>query len=419
MNHKMPNNLILPDGWTWARLGDLTREFLNGGTPSTKKSEYWDGAIHWTTSAPIAKDALFLNRGERFITQEGLANSSTHLIPKGNLLIGTRVGVGKAVVNTIDVAISQDLTGAVLDLSKVDAEFIALQYKSNDVQSFINRRKRGVTIQGITRSDLESLEFPLPPLPEQRAIAHTLRTVQNARAARQRELVLERERKAALMEHLFTHGTRGEPRKQTEIGEIPESWEIVKLDEVLESRLGKMLSGVSRRGISPRYYLRNANVQWGQVDLNDLAQMDFDEGERETFRLNVGDIIVCEGGEIGRTAIWRGEIHECYFQKAIHRLRPRDGRIHNEFFMYHMMNAFLLHDTYGLPATATTIAHLPGVKLKALRIPLPAIQEQHEISKILRASELKISALEREAALLDELFRALLEELMTGRVRAV
>ena len=76
-------------------------------------------------------------------------------------------------------------------------------------------------------------QIPLPPLPEQRAIAHVLQTIQEAKSTRQRELALERERKAALMDYLFSYGTKDEPRKQTEIGEIPESWEVVRLGEVL------------------------------------------------------------------------------------------------------------------------------------------------------------------------------------------
>ena len=73
-----------------------------------------------------------------------------------------------------------------------------------------------------------------PPLPEQRAIAHVLQTIQEAKSTRQRELALERERKAALMDYLFSHGTKGEPRKQTEIGEIPESWKLGTIGEICE-----------------------------------------------------------------------------------------------------------------------------------------------------------------------------------------
>ena len=92
---------------------------------------------------------------------------------------------------------------------------------------------RGVSQSNINATKLAGFLVPIPPLPEQRAIAHTLRTIQKAKEARQRELELERERKAALMQYLFTNGTRNEPRKQTEIAEIPQSWQVIKLEKFI------------------------------------------------------------------------------------------------------------------------------------------------------------------------------------------
>ena len=113
---------------------DKIGRFVGGGTPSTKMSEYWNGKIHWTTSKRLG-DALYLKIGERTITEKGLNASSTTLVPKGNVLIGTRVGVGKAVVNKVDTAISQDLTGVIVDQSKYLPEFVALQIRSPSVMS--------------------------------------------------------------------------------------------------------------------------------------------------------------------------------------------------------------------------------------------------------------------------------------------
>jgi len=190
-----------------------------------------------------------------------------------------------------------------------------------------------------------------------------------------------------------------------------------RFDDLFESRLGKMLSQASKTGKSPRPYVRNANVQWGRLDLTELYDMDFDESERDKFRLQHGDVLICEGGEVGRTAIWRGEIEECYYQKAIHRARPRDGRMSPEFLMYHMMNAFLLRRSYGIVGTETTIAHLPGVKLKALPMPMPPRKEQDEIVQRLSMADVKETAEECKKETLDVLFNSLLHNLMTGKVR--
>jgi type I restriction enzyme S subunit len=284
----------------------------------------------------------------------------------------------------------------------------------------VEQLQKGATYPAINDSDLFAESIILPPLPEQRAIAKALKAVQDAIAARRRELELERERKAALMQHLFTKGTRNEPTKQTEIGEMPDSWKISRLEIEFESQLGKMLSQKAKIGSNPKPYVRNANVQWGKVDCSGLYEMDFNEREMKKFRLKVGDILVCEGATgIGRTAIWKDDLIECYFQKAIHRLRPRSNEMNSNFFVYWMERAFRFSNVYGVAGTQTTIAHLPQEKLNAMKLPKPDLQEQKIISSTLLSCDKKIDALEKELNLLEELFKAMLEELMTGRLSAV
>jgi type I restriction enzyme S subunit len=83
-------------------------------------------------------------------------------------------------------------------------------------------------------------------------------------------------------------------------------------------------------------YLRNVDVQWDSVNTDGLPEMDFAPWERERYSLRPGDLLVCEGGEVGRTAIWRGELEECFYQKAIHRVRPRSGNESPRSFYYLM-----------------------------------------------------------------------------------
>ena len=133
----------LPEGWIETTVGEVALGYLSGGTPKSSVSDYWDGAVPWTTSAAIAEDDLYLTEPKRYISDDGLSNSSAKVIPRGNLLVGTRVGVGKAVVNLIDIAISQDLTGVLLDTEKVNGEFLAYQFKTGRIRSFFDGRKRG------------------------------------------------------------------------------------------------------------------------------------------------------------------------------------------------------------------------------------------------------------------------------------
>jgi type I restriction enzyme S subunit len=145
---------LIPESWEVKQLNDVANDFIGGGTPSTSKSDYWDGDIHWTTSKRLGA-SLYLDQGEKLITQKGLEESATHLIPKNNLLVGTRVGVGKVAILNVDMAISQDLTGVFIDINKFDAEFLAYELLSDRVQEVFAKQQRGTTIKGITREDLK------------------------------------------------------------------------------------------------------------------------------------------------------------------------------------------------------------------------------------------------------------------------
>ncbi len=264
---------------------------------------------------------------------------------------------------------------------------------------------------------LKEKELPLPPLPEQKKIAHILSTVQRAIEAQERIIATTTELKKALMQKLFTEGLRGEPQKETEIGLVPESWTLIPIGELFETQLGKMLSPKAKVGTSPKPYLRNKNVQWGCIGTDDLLSMDFNEREAGKFRLAKGDLLVCEGGEVGRAAIWNGGLEECYYQKALHRLRPKNSQISNEFMAYWMMFSFLLKNIYGVTGTRTTIAHLPEIKLKPLLVPVPSAEEQQAMIDALTIFDQKIENHLRKLKTTQDLFRTLLHELMTAKIR--
>ena len=171
-------------------------------------------------------------------------------------------------------------------------------------------------------------------------------------------------------------------------------WAIYPLSQIASSRLGKMLDKKKQTGLYQRKYLANANVQWFSFELKDLTQMDFSEADQIEFALVTGDLLVCEGGEIGRCAVWREEISDCYFQKAIHRVRCNTDVILPEYlahsFYYHSQkNGFA-----DVVSSKATIAHLPGDKLKAMRIITPPIELQRKfVSFVKQTDKSKLVAL--------------------------
>jgi len=174
-----------------------------------------------------------------------------------------------------------------------------------------------------------------------------------------------------------------EELNMTEIGLLPREWGLGTLGDIFYVQQGKALSPKSRQGISPRPFLRTANVLWGHLNLSTVDKMDFSEEEAARLALKPGDLLVCEGGDIGRTAMWHGELPACYYQNHIHRLRPKTDNASPEYYMYWMQAALLLLDLYLGQANRTTIPNLSGARLKSFVVPVPPVVEQKKIAAVL------------------------------------
>ena len=161
--------------------------------------------------------------------------------------------------------------------------------------------------------------------------------------------------------------------KQTEVGVIPEDWEVTTVGNEFSIQLGKMLDSEKNVGVS-KPYLGNRAVQWGRIDLSDLGVIKMTPSDLQRFRLRQGDLLVCEGGEIGRAAIWNEPIEECYYQKALHRLRPIRG--YNVQLMLNVLQRLASTGFLTNFVTQTSIAHLPKDKFEKVPIPVPPHQSR-------------------------------------------
>ena len=179
----------------------------------------------------------------------------------------------------------------------------------------------------------------------------------------------------------------------------PNKWNAKPLGEVCATRLGKMLDAKKQTGKCSYPYLANTNVQWFHFDLSDLRHMDFSDDDRIEFELKNGDVLVTEGGEIGRCAIWREELPNCYFQKAVHRVRCDLKVLLPEYFVW----CFKMKAELGLfksYVSQSTIAHLTGKKIKQVPIPLPPLELQQEFADFAASADKSKFAVQKA---LDEL----------------
>lgn len=185
------------------------------------------------------------------------------------------------------------------------------------------------------------------------------------------------------------------------------SWQTRPLREIADFVLGKMLDQAKNRGeLLP--YLANVNVRWGDFDLSDLREMRFEPHEVERYGLKPGDIVMCEGGEPGRCALWKGQREGMMIQKALHRIRPRAGL--DSTFLYYAFLNIGKQNGFAPFFTGATIKHLPREQLARVLIRFPEWSEQRAIAVVLSAYDDLIATNQRRIALLEDAARRLYRE---------
>lgn len=351
-------------GWTNTTLGDIA-EVVSGATPKTSVADYWDGEIPWATPKDLSElDGHTISHTPRTLSPSGLRSCGAQLLPAHSVLLSSRAPIGHVAINTVPMATNQGFKSLVPDRERVEPKFLYwwLRHHRPVLESLGN----GATFKEISKRTTAGVPIQLPPLAEQRRIAAILDAADGLRAKRREALTKLDTLAQAIFTDMF-----GDPARN-DLG-----WKVFPFNEVCPTHLGKMLDQKQQTGLHPKRYLRNANVRWFSFDLSDVAVMDFDEAAQEKYRLHPGDVLICEGGEPGRAAVWRGEIAECYFQKALHRGRPQP-EVATSDYIVHLLRALAERGRLVDSVSKATISHLTGQKLKQLPVPLPPVALQRE-----------------------------------------
>ena len=419
----MQGEMLAPDGWRVARLGHVAEIVFSSVDKKTRDGEtpvrlcnytdvFYNRRIHpemgfmVATASSIECERWALRKGDVLFTKDsetpdeiGIPAYVTADMPE--VLCGYHLGLARPRLQTIDGAFLADMLG-----SRASARQFA-------------RAANGVTRFGLTLDATRSLPLLLPPLPEQRAIAAVLDAIDEAIERTEAVIAATERLRDALLHDLLTRGVPGwhsEWRDMSGLGTIPAAWDVVRLGGVYEVQLGKMLSAKARQGTNPRAYLTNRNVRWGDFDLTDLPAMDFDQREMKKFQLRTGDLMVCEGGDTGRAAVWLSEITDCYYQKALHRLRPIGREAISEFMlavlMHYAREGILLEHS-----ERTSISHLTRERLNRMRVPNPPMAEQKAIVAALDCVTESIWRSREERDGLELVKASASDALLSGRVR--
>lgn len=353
----------LPNGWINAPIGDLC-ELINGR--AFKPTEWKDSGL------PIIRIQNLNNANATFNYFDGEVLDK-HKVKTGNLLFawsGTPgTSFGAHVWKGSNAVLNQHIFKIDFSESLISKNFF--HYAINQkLDELVGNAQGGVGLRHVTKGTFEKTALAFPPLAEQKEIATLLDNLLAQVDTLKTRLdaipnILKRFRQSVLAAAV-----------SGKLTEIEKNWEIVKLKDVATSRLGKMLDKQKNQG-EPRLYLRNVNVRWNDFDLSDDFEMRMSDEEAKELIVKKGDILICEGGEPGRCAIWKDDNEDYVYQKALHNVRVGERLIPEWLCLVIKDSA----DSNKLDEyfTGTTIKHFTGKALKEFSFPFPPIEEQTEI----------------------------------------
>jgi len=398
------NAETLPEHWKIVQLGEIASLRRENIKP--------EGDLNYVGLEHIDSGESLLNRWGDAST---VKSAKSRFYPDDVLYGKLRPYLDKAVLAEMEGICSTDILVVTANSNTIPT-FLAYTLHSQALIGHAVATTTGVNHPRTSWNSLGKYTLALPPLLEQRAIAHVLQTIQEAKAARQREIELERERKAALMDFLFSHGTKGEPRKQTEIGEIPESWKAVRLGDYCHKPDYGYTESANDSPVGPKFLritdIQNDNVNWDEVPYCVCSGED-----REKYSLENGDIVIARIGATTGKAYMIDDCPESVFASYLIRVRSNDDLLPSFLNQYFRTNYYWIQINQSKGGRLKGGVNIPI--LNRIVLPLPPFSEQLEIAEILHACDTKIAALEQEAARLDELFHAMLNQLMTGNRSAI
>lgn len=307
------------------------------------------------------------------------------------------------------------------DKAKTDPGFLYSFLITDHFNARMAGLERGASYPAVRDSDVTASWLPLPPLPEQKKIAHILSTVQRAIEAQERIIQTTTELKKALMHKLFTEGLRNEPQKQTEIGHVPESWEVVPL-----GKYARVLNGYAFK--SADYVpdgvrlIRISNVSIGfLIDKDDKYLPASYLQEHSAYALKEGDLIL----SLTRPIIAEG-MKYCFIEKQhlpallnqrVGRFEIIDSRLRKDYLFQIIFSPYFIGPLKYM-AEGSNQPNVSPTRLEAFQIPIPTdMEEQEEIAKLLNGMNRKMGLAKQKTSRLQDLFRTLLHELMTAKTR--
>ena len=331
-----------------------------------------------------------------------------------------------------DCYIQNSINKITADYNRVNAGFLCYWLYNLSSLGYFWSIVSQISIAHLTKEKLSNSPVVLPPITEQVAIATYLDThcakIDNLISIQQKRIALLQELKQSVITHAVTKGLNPNVEMKQSgvewIGDVPKHWEVCKLKHYSQVVLGKMLMTSPPKDSEGLYtlekYLKSKNVGWLQLflDEDNIDEMWFNQYEKSIYKLQENDIVMNEGGDIGKVSCWRGVDFDCYIQNSINKITADYNRVNAGFLCYWLYNLSSLGYFWSI-VSQISIAHLTKEKLSNSPVVLPPITEQAAIASYLdhkcATIDTSISNAQHQIDLLQEYKQSLITEVVTGK----
>lgn len=409
-----------PEHWSVKPFSEIA-DYETGRTPARANASYWEKTaqnIPWVAISDMENYGIITETGENISPRAFQEVFRGRIVPAGTLLMSFKLTIGRVSTLGVDACHNEAII-SIYPRNGVDQRYLGYFLSQVDYEELQDRQVKGHTLN---QDKINRIPVALPSNTEQVDIAELLDLTRSAIGIQKRALAKTQELKRSAMHELFTRGLRGEAQKETEIGLVPESWDVLDFGKVREW----LQYGTSVRcGAAPAKYpvLRIPNIESGRVNANDLKYCDLPPDTASNYQLENGDLIFIRTNgvleRLGSCAVYNGEPKDTLFASYLIRARLKLEVINPLFAAYFFGSQ---RGTALVAGRATPAAdgkyNLNTGTIDSLPLPVPpTLDEQQEIVEILNAIDRKIDLHKRKKAVLEELFQSLLHKLMNGEIR--
>lgn len=417
MKNPENNNKNLPKRWRKVKLGEIVN-VSGGGTPSTSNPKYWGGNIAWLTPAEVValNGNRFIDKTERYITEEGLKNSSAKVMPVNSLLLTSRATIGEVVINKIPMATNQGFIN--IEPKNVNLMFLFYWLKNN--RKFLNQMAIGSTFNELSKSVFKKIDILIPEDPnEQKRIADILSAFDDKIEVNNKIIKTLEEMAQEIFKEWFLRfrfpGWEKVKFVDSELGKIPEGWQVKFLSEFFDFLEGPGIRNWQYTTSGCRF-INIRLIQNNDIDIKSANFISTEEanGKYKHFHLQERDMIVSTSGTLGRSAIVRKEHLPLLLNTSVIRFRPKDKK--NYGFMYQFLNSIYFQNKILSMASGSAQPNFGPVHLKQIKLVVPNKDILNLFSTLIDPVYEKIIILKSENQKLATMRDLLLPKLMRGEI---